>query len=68
METYQFKTNINCDGCIAKATPVLNNEENIKEWDVDTTIPLKVLTVKTNLGADEIITIVKNAGFKAEKL
>jgi copper chaperone len=68
METLQFKTNINCDGCIAKATPVLNNEENIKEWAVDTNIPSKVLTIKTSLGADEIITIVKKAGFKAEKL
>ena len=68
METLQFKTNINCDGCIAKATPVLNNEKNIKEWAVDTNLPSKVLTIKTDLGADEIISIVKKAGFKAEKL
>ena len=68
METLQFKTNINCGGCIAKATPVLANEEKIKEWEVNTNTPDKMLTVKTSLGADEIITIVKKAGFKAEKL
>jgi copper chaperone len=68
MGTLQFKTNINCGGCIAKATPVLNNEENIKEWRVDTNIPTKVLTVKTDLQADEVINIVRKAGFNAEKL
>jgi copper chaperone len=68
METLQFKTNINCGGCIAKATPVLNNEKNIKEWNVDTNTSTKVLTVKSNLGADAIINIVKKAGFQAEKL
>jgi copper chaperone len=68
METLQFKTNINCGGCIAKATPVLNNEEHIKEWAVDINIPSKILTVRTDLTADKIIDIVKKAGFKAEKL
>jgi copper chaperone len=68
MQTLQFKTNINCDGCIAKATPVLSNEQNIQEWSVNTNIPSKMLTVTTNLGPEEVIDIVKKAGFKAEKL
>jgi copper chaperone len=68
METLQFKTNINCGGCIAKAIPVFNNEENIKEWSVDINLPAKVLTVKTDLKANQVIDIVKKAGFKAEKL
>jgi copper chaperone len=68
METLQFKTNINCGGCIAKATPALNDEKDIKEWNVDTNVPTKILTVKTDLQADQVITIVKKAGFSAEKL
>jgi copper chaperone len=68
METLQFKTNINCGGCIAKVTPVLNNEAGIQEWDVDTNVPTKILTVKGDLGANAIINIVKSAGFIAEKL
>jgi copper chaperone len=68
METLQFKTNINCGGCIAKATPVFNNEENIKEWSVDTNVPAKVLTVKTDLQANQVIAVIKKAGFNAEKL
>jgi copper chaperone len=68
METLQFKTNINCGGCIAKATPALNNEKDIKEWNVDTNVSTKVLTVKTDLQVDQVISIVKKAGFNAEKL
>lgn len=69
MKQYQFKTNINCSGCVAKVTPVLNNNEEIKEWNVDTANPSKVLTVKTdNLNEDEVKEIVSKAGFKAESL
>ena len=69
MKQYQFKTNINCSGCVAKITPHLNAAKDVKEWKVDTTNPAKVLTVETeNLGADEVETIVAKAGFKAESL
>lgn len=36
METLQFKTNINCSGCVAKVTPELNETEGIWHWNVDT--------------------------------
>jgi copper chaperone len=68
METLQFKTNINCGGCIAKAAPVLDNEKEIKEWSVDTNAAAKILTVKTDIKAEDVIRIVKKAGFSAEKL
>ncbi len=67
METLQFKTNINCGGCIAKVTPVLNNEAGIQEWSVDTNVPTKILTVKSDLTADKIIDVLGKVGFKAEK-
>lgn len=69
MKQYQFKTNINCGGCIAKVTPVLNAAPEIKEWKVDTSNPNKILTVATeSLKEDEVKAIVAKAGFKAENL
>lgn len=69
MKEYQFKTNINCGGCVAKVTPRLNENPDIKEWNVDTTNPNKILTVKTdNLVENDVKGIVESAGFKAEKL
>ena len=69
MKQYQFKTNINCGGCVAKVTPVLNQSKEIKEWTVDTNNPNKILTVATeNLGEEEVKAIVSKAGFKAESL
>ena len=69
MKQYQFKTNINCSGCVAKVTPVLNNNEEIKEWDVDTSNPSKVLTVQTeSLNEEQVKELVSKAGFKAESL
>ncbi|HWJ27916.1 MAG TPA: heavy-metal-associated domain-containing protein [Flavisolibacter sp.] len=69
MKQYQFKTNINCSGCVAKVTPVLNGNENIKEWKVDMTSPNKILTVETeHLDEEAVKAIVQKAGFKAEKV
>jgi copper chaperone len=68
MKTLKFKTNINCGGCVAKVTPHLNDEEGIKQWSVDTTNPQKTLTVETDsLSENEVIQLVTEAGFKAEK-
>lgn len=67
METLKFKTNINCSGCIAKVTPFLNDEKGIENWEVDTSIPEKTLTVKTDgINAQKVIETVEKAGFKAE--
>ena len=69
MKEYQFKTNINCGGCVAKVTPVLNDAKDVAEWNVDTANPAKVLTVKTeSLDEEQIAGLVAKAGFKAEKL
>ncbi len=69
MNTYKFKTNINCGGCIASVTPHLNGNNNINDWKVDTSTPNKVLTVSTeNLGKEELKAIIAKAGFKAEEI
>ena len=67
MKTLKFKTNVNCGGCISTVTPHLNKLTGIDKWSVDTTTPMKVLTVETSvLQPDAIIETLKTAGYKAE--
>ena len=71
METqkFQFKTNINCGGCVTKVTPHLDNVEGITSWEVDTTNKDKVLTVSTDsLSAEKVAELVKQAGFNIEQI
>lgn len=69
METLQFKTNINCSGCVAKVTPKLNETEGIENWQVDLKSDDRILTVETkNASAKDIIEAVNKAGFKIEEI
>ena len=65
--TLNFKTNINCGGCVASVKPALDSNSGIAEWHVDTLSKDKILTIRT-AGAtpEEIISAVKTAGFKIE--
>lgn len=66
---FQFKTNINCGGCIASVKPHLDNAEGICHWEVDTNNKDKVLTVKSEgITEQEVIFTVQKAGFKIEVL
>jgi copper chaperone len=69
MEKLKFKTNINCAGCIAKVTPVLNKTEGIEKWEVDINNPQKILTIEADGSrVNDIIQALKNIGYNAEKL
>lgn len=70
METLKFKTTIKCSGCIAKATPFLDETVGKDNWEVDVQNPDKVLTVVKdgNLSEDVVMKAVREAGFKAEKV
>lgn len=69
MKTLKFKTNINCNGCIAKVTPLLNQVKGIAQWAVDTTNPQRILSVETDeLTGNDIIDVVKKAGFNIEEI
>lgn len=70
METLKLKTTIKCSGCIAKATPFLNEAVGEDNWEVDVQNPDKVLTIVSDkeLSEQEVIKAVQDAGFKAEKL
>jgi len=65
----QFKTNINCGGCVSKVTPILNNKEEISHWEVDTTHTDKILTVVSKeMNEQEVVEVIQKAGFKIEPL
>lgn len=64
---FQFKTNINCGGCVASVKSHLDKAEGISEWNVDTDNKDKILTVKTEgITEEQVLDIVKKTGFKAE--
>ncbi|HUC82339.1 MAG TPA: heavy metal-associated domain-containing protein [Flavisolibacter sp.] len=68
MEAQKFKTTINCAGCLAKVTPLLNGVAGEDNWEVDVKNPDKMLTVTADADVSEeaIIKAVNQAGFKAE--
>ena len=63
MKKQEFKTIINCNGCVATVTPYLDKLID-SEWSVDTNNPDKVLTVQGDLPQESIIKAVQDAGFE----
>lgn len=69
MKTLRFKTTMKCGNCVATATPFLNTVEGVDKWDIDTTVPDKILTVSgDNADAKKVTEAVEKAGFKAEAI
>lgn len=68
MESLKFRTDIKCSGCIAKVTPFLNEALGTENWQVDTSDPLKVLTVSHAKDENEVRNAVSKAGYKAERI
>lgn len=68
-QNFQFKTNINCGGCLTKVTPFLNDAEGVCHWEVDIDTKDKVLTVSADgISEQKVIEAVQKAGFKIELL
>ena len=66
---FQFKTNINCGGCVASVKPHLDSAEGVCEWNVATTNKDKILTVKSEgISEEQVLEIIKKTGFKAEPI
>jgi copper chaperone CopZ len=63
MKKQEFKTNINCSGCVAIVKPFLDKLRDAT-WSVDTNNPDKVLTVQGDVSQEEIELVVKEAGFE----
>ncbi len=59
----QFKTNINCNGCIRSVTGFINDVPGIQHWEVDIDNPEKILTVQGNVTPEAVVEAVEEAGF-----
>lgn len=69
MNTLKFKTNVRCDNCVAKITPFINENPNIKKWEVDLTIPDRILTVEgEDVKPQDVKDALSKAGYTAEIL
>lgn len=69
MAEIKFKTNVNCNHCINKITPVLNGEKSILEWSVDLSSEDKVLTVKgESIDTKIVVELLSGVGYIAEKI
>lgn len=69
METLKFKTTINCGGCINTVTPTLNKIAGENSWQVDTSAPDKILTVKSDkVTPKQIQEAVRSLGFQINQL
>ena len=66
--TLQFKTNLNCGGCVSKVQADLNQAAGTASWKVDTDHADKILTVQGDVTEEEVVNIVKSKGFKAEPI
>ena len=67
MKTLQFKTTINCGGCIKAVTPTLNQQAGAGNWHVDTTNPAKILTIiSDSLTPEQVVQAVEEAGFEIQ--
>ncbi len=68
-QEFQFKTNLNCGGCVATVKPHLDQADGVCEWNVDITNKDKILTVKSDgITEEQVLDIIRNTGFKAESL
>ena len=66
MENKLFKTNINCGSCIAKVTNTLNELVGEDNWEVDTTTPIKLLTIDNEaISAGTISEALGKIGYSA---
>lgn len=69
MNTYSFKTSINCNGCLSKVKPFLDYKTGIKSWKVDLEDKDKILKVETEtLKPSDIIGLIDNAGYEIEQI
>lgn len=68
MKILKFRTNAKCGGCVARIGEALGKVVPEGKWSIDLSTPERVLTVETDLSAEEIVRIVTEAGYKAEIL
>lgn len=65
----KFKTNINCNNCVAKVQNTLDSLVGAGNWQVDINNPKKILDVKNlEVAAQDVTNKLKRIGFSAEEV
>ncbi len=68
MSEAKFKTTIQCNGCLSKVTPKLNEILEKQSWSVDLESDDRILTVNDdNVSLDVVVSAVKSVGFEIEE-
>ena len=64
MKTITVKTDLHCQGCVDKISPVLNDAESIEKWQVDLSGQEKMLQVQgEGISTDYIDHLLHQAGY-----
>ncbi|MEM1408259.1 MAG: DUF4396 domain-containing protein [Bacteroidota bacterium] len=64
MKTLTLKTDLHCQGCVSKVSPILEKNKDIKEWSVDLEPEVKTLTVQgDNVTAGTVNRLLQQAGY-----
>lgn len=62
----KFKTNINCNNCVATVQTTLDGLVGAGNWQVDTQNPQKILEIQNlQVAAQEVTNKLKRIGFSA---
>ncbi|HTF21390.1 MAG TPA: heavy metal-associated domain-containing protein [Chryseolinea sp.] len=64
----KYKSTIQCTGCIAKVTPVLDEVVGKGQWSVDLTSPARTLTIEPDVPAEIVAKALAQVGYKAEPI
>ena len=63
----KFKSNINCQNCVAKVKNTLDTLVGAEAWKVDIENPSKILDISNpDTSAAEVVNKLKRIGFTAE--
>jgi len=69
MNTYRFKTNLKCSGCVKVVSPLLDSILEIENWEINLESDNKTLEVESKSDvSDLVIETIKKAGYQISRL
>lgn len=68
MEERRYLTSAKCNGCVSAIAGKLDEIMGREDWNIDLKSPDRVLTVKSDVAEEEIVSRVKGLGFKIERI
>lgn len=68
MEERRYRTSAKCNGCVSTIAGKLDEIMGREDWNIDLKSPDRVLTVKSDVAEEEIVSRVKGLGFKIERI